>query len=265
MAKKKQKNGSIASDVVSSNQKIDKTDGKSAVIYKQNTKMSIVVAILSVIIYAIISRGSISQGMKNNKQNSKKDAFLHWFVINGGTFHSVIINDDTAVDVTIKEFQSYGGWGLALPLPSNTERQQMMDEVCQLDDEQQCSVDISASSTPIIRHLDPLFTVPSSIIISVSSILETYAYPKSPKYLPNFYPQVNNILNKAFPHGTGLAKYGMELAEQDVVIAMYLMVEQCQHHHTHLYNNEEDSYWGRYLDVLPQYTISRLDTFNDDA
>jgi len=259
MAKKKH------NDVVSSNKKIAKTDGKIAVIYKHNTKMvlSMVVAILSIIIYAIISRCSI-QNNNTYEQNNKKVAFLNWFVNNGGTFHPVIINDDTTVNVTIEEFQSYGGWGLALPLPSNITEQQQMNE-CQLDDEQQCSTDISTSNTPIIRHLDPLFTVPSSIIISVSSILEIYAYPKSPHYLPGFYPQVNNILNKAFPQGTGLASRGMGLAEQDVVIAMYLMAENCQHHHTDLFNNNEDSYWSGYLDVLPQYTIPRLDTFNDDA
>ena len=269
MAKKKQKNQH--NDVVSSNKKIAKTDGKIAVIYKHNTKMvlSIVVAILSIIIYAIISRGGISQGNTNTNTNdiNKRDAFINWFVNNGGTFHPVIINEDTAVNVTIEEFQSYGGWGLALPLPSNiTEQQQMTDECQSVEDEQQqCSTDISTSNTPIIRHLDPLFTVPSSIIISVSSILEIYAYPKSPQYLPNFYPEVNNILNKAYPGGTGLAARGMGLVEQDVVIAMYLMVEECQHHHTHLFRNNEDSYWGGYLEVLPQYTIPRLDTFDDDA
>jgi len=267
MAKKKQKNQRNDGNNVSGNKNVAKTDGKIAVKYKHNTKMvlSMAVAIVSIIIYAIISRGSI-QNNNTNEQNNKKDAFLNWFVNNGGTFHRVIINDDTAMNVTIEEFQSYGGWGLALPLPSNiTEQQQMTDECQIIEDEQQYSTNISTSNTPIIRHLDPLFTVPSTIIISVSSILQEYAYPRSPQYLPTFYSQVNKILNKAFPQGTGLAARGMGLVEQDVVIAMYLMVEECQHHHTHLFNNNEDSYWGRYLDVLPQYTIPRLDTFDDDA
>lgn len=62
----------------------------------------------------------------------------------------------------------------------------------------------------------------------------------------------------------------MGLVEQDVVIAMHLMVEECHHqlysntHHQNPYNVTEDSYWGEYLDVLPQYTIPRLDTFGNE-
>ena len=268
MAKKNQKNQRNDGNSISGNKNVANTDGKSAVVYKHNTKMvlSVVVAILSIIIYAILSRYSIQNNNTIKENNNKKNAFLNWFVNNGGTLHPIILNDDTAVNVTIEEFQSYGGWGLALPLPSNiTEQQLMTDELCRLDNEQQRSTNISTSNAPIIRHFDPLFTVPSSIIISISSILEEYAYPRSPQYLPDFYSQVNNILNKAFPQGTGLAKRGMGLVEQDVVIAMHLMAEECQHHHSNIFNNEEDSYWGEYLDVLPQYTIPRLDTFDDDA
>ena len=103
-----------------------------------------------------------------------------------------------------------------------------------------------------------------------------YAYPKtSSRYQPNFYSTVNKVLTTGYGRssGTGLAKRGMTLADQNVVIGMYLMVEECQHHHTALFNannnnnneNEKGSYWGEYLDVLPQYTIPRLDTFNDEA
>jgi hypothetical protein len=62
----------------------------------------------------------------------------------------------------------------------------------------------------------------------------------------------------------------MGLVEQDIVIAMHLMVEDFHHrfYNAHpLSNNlviEEDSHWGPYLDVLPQYLIPRLNTFGDE-
>jgi hypothetical protein len=44
------------------------------------------------------------------------------------------------------------------------------------------------------------------------------------------------------------------------------MVEDCHHHLVHQQNSntymiEDGSYWGEYLDILPQYNIPRLDTF----
>jgi hypothetical protein len=60
----------------------------------------------------------------------------------------------------------------------------------------------------------------------------------------------------------------MGLAEQDIIIAIYLMVEDCHHHHHHHIHRHnsytykiEDSFWGDYLNILPKYIIPRLDTF----
>lgn len=206
----------------------------------------------------------------------RKDAFLQWFTKNGGEFHPILLNNDddnsTSANVTIVEFPSYGGWGLSLPLPQVVQQQKILedceaDELSHDDRQQQCSIDFAKSinnlPSPIIRHLDPLFTVPSSIIISVQSILDTYTSS-------DFYTQVNTILTSSFPQSTGLAPAkqqqrgvsSMGLVEQDVVIAMYLVVEECQHkHHQRLFNNI-DSYWAEYLDVLPH--TPRLDTFNDE-
>ena len=70
--------------------------------------------------------------------------------------------------------------------------------------------------------------------------------------------------NAAFTDGLpGLARRGMGLAQQDVVIALHLMAEDCQHGHSSLFNRE-DSRWGPYLDVLLRLTIPRLDTFSDE-
>jgi hypothetical protein len=69
----------------------------------------------------------------------------------------------------------------------------------------------------------------------------------------------------------------MGLVEQDVVIAMFLMVEDCLHSNNYFHDNiksdDDDgssdvsggSFWGPYLDMLPSQPIPRLDTFNDRA
>ncbi|KAL7537014.1 hypothetical protein ACHAXR_007547 [Thalassiosira sp. AJA248-18] len=191
--------------------------------------------------YAVSSNTYQQQpAIQHNGQNAKK--FLKWFVDNGGNFHPIELDNDRSINVTIEEFHFYGGWGLALPIPPESDYGSCKSESC------------TDGQSPIIRHLQPLFTVPSSIIISVQSILETST--------SDFYPRVNKILNQAFPNGPGLAKHGMGQIEQDAVIAMYLMAEDCQHRHSDLFKN--DSHWGPYLDVLPAYKIPRLDTFDDD-
>ena len=53
----------------------------------------------------------------------------------------------------------------------------------------------------------------------------------------------------------------MGLVEQDVVIAMFLMVEDCLHHHG---SDSNGSFWGPYLDMLPSHPIPRLDTFTNE-
>lgn len=195
--------------------------------------------------------------LSGGDRHQVKEKFLQWFVDNGGAFYPI---GSGKVNVTIDEFLSYGGWGLALPISPDRE--------CQPDTDGQCT----AHKSLIIRHLEPLFTVPSSLIISVESILDTYASTSSPLYLPNFYPTVNKILTNAFPNGHGLARRGMGMVEQDAVIAMYLLVENCHHIAAYLSQLNRQmterigigSHWGPYLEVLPPYTVPRLDTFGDE-
>lgn len=202
--------------------------------------------------------------IRNNKDRSPKDAFLQWFVENGGTYHPIGPGDGGATaNVTIGEFPSYGGWGLALTV---TEAPSDSSNGCRQDDDVQgqCTAAERRERTPVIRHLDPLFTVPSSIIITVQSVIETYASASSPLYLPDFRTKVNAILDRSFPNGPGLASRGMGLGQQDAIIAAFLMAEDCQHRYPGLFENGEDSFWGAYLDVLPQSAIPRLDTFGDE-
>ena len=293
--KKSKKNGRPAPAASASNDGINPGSGSST---PPKRSISLAGAGISILI-AIATSYAISSliGIKNptvttqkpppaiqaDKHQTKKDAFLKWFVDNGGTFHPIALDGDRTVNVTIEEFPSYGGWGLALPV-SDSDESDVDDEECNQsttsnNEEQQCTIAENEKKSPIIQHLQPLFTVPSSIIISIPSIFDTYTSNSSPNFLPNFYPKVNKILTKAFPNNdgsnnNGLAKHGMGLVQQDVVIAMYLMVEECQHKNTQLLfpnnNADEDtssssSRWGPYLDVLPQHTIPRLDTFGDEA
>ena len=294
MSKKKKSynNGSGGGDAKSSIKSSNKTTSHSKI--TTITVSSALAIILFIICVVVILLSPNNANINSNPQQTstrteKKDAFLNWFVNNGGTFHPIIWLHDDTVNVTIEEFPEYGGWGLALPIPPKSNSITIMADQCHqpsssseeeedddsIKEQRQCPA-LPNPKPPIIRHLDPLFTVPSKIIITVQSILEMYAYPKtSSRYLPNFYSTVNKVLttgNNGRSSSTGLAKRGMTLADQNVVIGMYLMVEECQHHHTTLFNtntnkneNENGSYWGEYLDVLPQYTIPRLDTFNDEA
>ena len=222
-----------------------------------------------------------------------KDAFLAWFVRNGGVYHPIHITGSSnkeTVNVTIDEFPTFGGWGLAVNIPSSSallpveggecnsnsmtaadedakaEQCKMMEskeEEQQQQQQQQQSI--------LIRHLDPLFTVPSSLIITVQLIIETYGKEvDSIHYLSSFIPTMNAILDRAFPHYQGMMSQGggrMGLTEQDIIIAIYLMVEDCHHHHHHIHRHNsntykiEDSFWGEYLNILPKYIIPRLDTF----
>jgi hypothetical protein len=213
-----------------------------------------------------------------------KDAFLSWFVRNGGVYHPIRIGEsgNDTVNVTINEFPSFGGWGLAVNIPSSalpsveectTSSSSSITEDDNEDDnadDQQChkmteSTEQQQQQSILIRHLDPLFTVPSTLIITVQSIIEIYGKVDSIYYLSTFIPTMNAILDRNFPHYQGMSRGGMGLAEQDVIIATYLMVEDCHHHLVHRHNSNtymiEDSYWGEYLDILPQYNIPRLDTF----
>ncbi|KAL7427129.1 hypothetical protein ACHAXM_000718 [Skeletonema potamos] len=234
-------------------------------------------------------------------QPATGDLFLNWFTANGGVFHPISHDGgDIGVQITIQKFEGMG-WGLAAIVnktsstiaasstsgsdnnvcSSNNSRHTAAASSSsssgdEKDDDRSCSAQqqhpITNSTTLVIPHLAPLFTIPSKLIISISSILNTYSSPSSSRssyYLPNFYPVVNKVLLSSFPHGVGLAKMSthngvrMGLVEQDVVIAMMLLTEDCLHHHGGGGSNS-NSFWGPYLDMLPSTPIPRLDTFEDE-
>ncbi|KAL7492110.1 hypothetical protein ACHAWT_001862 [Skeletonema menzelii] len=234
------------------------------------------------------------------KEKSKGELFLNWFVDNGGIFHPIsstaVGNDDDNVQITIQKFDGMG-WGLAAIVNATSssfaanDNNNSDDNVCKNTFNANNSCSANSASSIIIPHLAPLFTVPPNLIISISSILNTYASPSSEYYLPNFYTIVNQVLLTSFPRGMGLAKMSsrhggtndgggnhyhhgrMGLVEQDVVIAMMLMTEECLHHLNN--NNKWDdstnttagsgSFWGPYLNMLPSKPIPRLDTFDTGA
>ena len=243
-----------------------------------------------------------------------RDAFLDWFVRNGGEYHPIELGYGTTTNVTITEFESYGGWGLALTVPmmaggeagkvggtssDGNDDDEDADKRPNADDEclnVDCDGDVGVSGgeagassnanhtpedvvVPIIKRLDPLFTVPSSLIITVKSVLETYdssiGGTSSHYHLPNFESNLNDVLDVAYPNdGPGPSSGGsMGLERQDVIIASYLMAEDCHNRHPGLFVNDGDggggrgggSFWKEYLDVLPKDgIIPRLDTFDDE-
>ncbi|KAK1733894.1 SET domain-containing protein [Skeletonema marinoi] len=225
---------------------------------------------------------------------STGELFLKWFTDNGGIFHpissSTAANDDddasSGVQITIHKFDGLG-WGLAAIFNAtstfdSTFSNEGNDDACESasQNDESCpspSQQLQPATTLIIPHLAPLFTVPSNLIISISSILDTYASPSNDYYLPNFYHVVNKVLLASFPRGQGLAKMSspnnnrrsgnnvrMGLVEQDVVIAMMLMTEECLHHHHDDDDSTNGSFWGPYLNMLSSTPIPRLDTFDTE-
>ena len=155
------------------------------------------------------------------------------------------------MNVTLEEFPEFGGWGLALNLNTTIRNEQCVSKNTA---EKQCQL---TAEEPIVRAYDPLFTIPSSLIITIPRVLETYAST-------TFYASVDSILRQGLKGSNGLSRQVnmMGLVEQDVILALYLMAEQCQHEHLELFS--EDSFYGPYLDVLPSGLIPRLDTFGDE-
>ncbi|KAL7477444.1 hypothetical protein ACHAW6_003253 [Cyclotella cf. meneghiniana] len=225
---------------------------------------------------ASLAKKSAISNTTQNSSDSRKDAFLKWILENGAIFHPISQQDDgnRSLNVTLREFPSFGGWGLALVYNDSFFRPSQ--EFCHANatnyntsGHKQCQLTSTSEhhdqhpvTKPIIHELDPLFTIPASLIISIPRVLQTYASSSSHQYIPTFRSRVHAILRNHL-HGNGLSAQPsmMGLIEQDVVLAMYLMVEDCQHANRELFG--EDSWWGPYLEVLPGL-IPRLDTFEDE-
>ncbi len=129
--------------------------------------------------------------------------------------------------VTISSFPEFGGYGL------QAKAKNIYDDEGEGD---------SANNNHTVKYLDDMFTIPQSIIISARSIME-----KRKNQIPNFQQRITQLLANYVPRDS--------LVQQDVLIASHLMVE-C--------TLGKYSSFKPYLDILPQYTIPRLDTFNDE-
>ena len=144
--------------------------------------------------------------------------FLDWFTENGGYI---------SPSVTLREFVDFGGYGL-MAVSDNTSNNQHT----------------SSDDKNVLEPLDELYRIPPSIITSAKSVYSIYHGG------PRLVHQFQHRLNMALHH-----YFSSSLVQQDVIIALHLMVECSLGDHSNL---------RPYLDVLPQDTIPRLDTFSTE-
>lgn len=195
--------------------------------HRMLTLLVIIVAIGWQIISSSSSLGNVFsklqfQNIKRTpiSDSDKIENFIHWLKDNGAII---------SPSVTIASFPNFGGFGLQAKL------QQRSDEEVDVNEDD--------NHTIAIHHLDEMFTIPQSIIISSKSV-----YQQFQSSIPNFQSKLMYLIHQ-FIH------YNSQLIHQDIVIALYLMV-QC--------TLKDDSLFYPYLDILPSYIIPRLDTFNDE-
>ncbi len=198
---------------------------------KRNHRLFTLMVIVVSICWQVISSSSSSWGKVFSKlhfqnfQNTQRtpisdsdkiENFIRWLKDNGAII---------SPSVTIASFPNFGGFGLQAKLQHRLEENE--------DDNHKIA----------IHHLDEMFTIPESIIISSKSV-----YQQFQASIPNFQSKLMYLIHQ-FIH------YNSQLIHQDIVIALYLMV-QC--------TLKDDSLFYPYLDILPSYIIPRLDTFNDE-
>mmetsp|Transcript_16301 Transcript_16301/g.23221 ORF Transcript_16301/g.23221 Transcript_16301/m.23221 type:complete len:935 (-) Transcript_16301:120-2924(-) len=134
----------------------------------------------------------------SNDRHLKIDRFLSWIKSNGGTI---------SPSISIASYENYGGYGLEVTPQSE------------------------------VHELDVLFSIPSSLIIDASTVLETYN--------AQITQDIVEILKK---------NVHSPLVQQDIIISLSIMAE-C--------SLGEQSFFKPYLEMLPSNTIPRLDTFNE--
>ena len=144
--------------------------------------------------------------------------FLDWFSENGGYI---------SPSVTLREFADFGGYGL-MALSDDTSNNQ----------------NTSSNNKNVLETLDELYRIPPSIITSAQSVYSLYHGGS------RLVHQFQHRLNLALHH-----YFSSSLVQQDVIIAMHLMVECSLGEYSDL---------RPYLDVLPQDIIPRLDTFSTE-
>ena len=98
----------------------------------------------------------------------------------------------------------------------------------------------SFDSEPVIHELQDMFTIPKNIITSTQSVMQYFHSIDA-----SFAQKVRHLIQSSFQS---------PMVQQDVLLAMYLM-KQC--------SLGSESHLAPYLDILPQKTVPRLDTFSE--
>jgi hypothetical protein len=96
----------------------------------------------------------------------------------------------------------------------------------------------SFDSEPVIKELQDMFTIPKNIITSTQSVMKYFHSIDA-----SFAQKVKHLIQSSFQS---------PMVQQDVLLALYLM-KQC--------SLGSESHLAPYLDILPQKTVPRLDTF----
>lgn len=203
------------------------------------TTISIIVIILAYGVWkhqqnqTFFSRTGVDDSKTENE--TKIQNFISWLKDNGAII---------SPRVTLESFPEFGGYGLKAKSKcemNNGEKDELIKQTCTIDDN-----DTDDSKEIAIQYFDEMFTIPESIIMSTKSIL--HEFTSSNFKISNFQSRMTKLLS-------GHIVYSSYMVQQDVVIALYLMT-QCA--------LDDKSRFKPYMDILPQYNIPRLDTFDDD-
>ncbi|GFH49757.1 hypothetical protein CTEN210_06233 [Chaetoceros tenuissimus] len=98
----------------------------------------------------------------------------------------------------------------------------------------------SFDSEPVIHELQDMFIIPKNVITSTQSVMQYFHSIDA-----SFAQKVRHLIQSSFQS---------PMVQQDVLLAMYLM-KQC--------SLGSESHLAPYLDILPQKTVPRLDTFSE--
>lgn len=160
----------------------------------------------------------------SSQSSQKIKNFLSWLEQNGAII---------SPSVTIASFPEFGGYGLQAKVRSEENNIRGDHDANHID-------------KYAIHHLEEMFTIPESIIISSQSIIQQFS-SNGEQQIQRFQTKLMSILNQYVPQS--------QMVQQDIIIALYLIV-QCK--------LDAKSNFKPYLDILPTYIIPRLDTFNVD-
>jgi hypothetical protein len=166
----------------------------------------------------------------NTSAENKIQNFLTWLKDNGANISE---------HVTLAEFPEYGGGYGLFAIPSAKEKNHNDD----LQHDSEHGTEIETETETVLHALDEMFTIPANLITSTQSVLRLFQTVYA-QFTPG---KINHLVQSHFPQST--------MVQQDAIISMHLM-HQC--------SLGKKSYFKPYLDLLPQKTIPRLDTFQQD-